>query len=103
MEIKNEDFVKWSGKIKTNSLQRNKNKYCEFHKDRGHNTEDCFQMKDQIADLIKKGYLRRFVVDHPRLDSHDMGYADNRPIVGDIQTIHGWIKRMFDLILKKAC
>ncbi|GFZ08936.1 hypothetical protein Acr_20g0007440 [Actinidia rufa] len=42
MEIKNEDFVKWPGKIKTNPLRRNKNKYYEFHKDNGHNTNDCF-------------------------------------------------------------
>ncbi|PSS08292.1 Sensory neuron membrane protein, partial [Actinidia chinensis var. chinensis] len=27
MEIKNEDFVKWPGKIKTNPLKRNKNKF----------------------------------------------------------------------------
>ncbi|GFZ05188.1 hypothetical protein Acr_17g0007600 [Actinidia rufa] len=42
----NEDFVKWHGKIKTNPLRRKKNKYCEFHKDYGHNTEDCFQLKE---------------------------------------------------------
>ena len=35
-----EDFVKWHGKIKTNPFRRNKNKYCEFHKDYGHNIED---------------------------------------------------------------
>ncbi|GFS38024.1 hypothetical protein Acr_00g0055200 [Actinidia rufa] len=63
MEIKNEDFMKWLGKIKTNPLKRNKNKYYEFHKDHGHNTEDYFQLKEQIADLIKRGYLRKFVVD----------------------------------------
>ena len=40
MEIKNEEFVKWPGKIKTNPHKRNKNYYCEFHKDHGHNTED---------------------------------------------------------------
>ena len=42
MEIKNEEFVKWLGKIKTNSLKRNKNKYYEFHRDYGYNTKDCF-------------------------------------------------------------
>ncbi|GFY91186.1 hypothetical protein Acr_07g0013820 [Actinidia rufa] len=56
MEIKKEEFVKWPGKIKTNPLKRNENKYCEFHRDHGHNIEDYFQLKEQIADLIKKGY-----------------------------------------------
>ena len=42
MKIKNEDFVKWLRKIKTNPLKRNKNKYCEIHKDHEHNTEEYF-------------------------------------------------------------
>ena len=46
MEIKNKEFVKWSGKIKTNPLRRNKNKYCEFHKDHSYNIEDYFQLKE---------------------------------------------------------
>ncbi|GFZ11550.1 hypothetical protein Acr_22g0009480 [Actinidia rufa] len=89
MEIKNDDFIKWPGKIKTNPLKRNKNKYCEFHKDHSHNTEDCFQLKEQIAYLIKRGYLRKYVADRPRPNSPDIGYDDNRPTTGDIQTIHG--------------
>ncbi|GFZ08714.1 hypothetical protein Acr_20g0005220 [Actinidia rufa] len=54
-EIKHEEFVKWPEKIKTDPQKRNMNKYCEFHWDHGHNTEDCFQLKEQIADLIKRG------------------------------------------------
>ena len=42
MEIKNEEFVKWPRKIKTYPLWRNNNKYCEFHKDNGHNTKKVF-------------------------------------------------------------
>ncbi|GFZ08175.1 hypothetical protein Acr_19g0011120 [Actinidia rufa] len=51
-EIKHEEFVKWPGKIKTDPQKRNRNKYCEFHRDHGHNTEDCFQLREQISDLI---------------------------------------------------
>ena len=89
MEIKNEDFIKWPGKIKTNPLRRNKNKYCEFHKDHGHNNEDCFHLKEQIANLVKRGYLRKRVTDCPHLDFPDRRYANNRPTMGDVQIIHG--------------
>ena len=65
MEIKNEDFVKWPGMIKTNSHQIIKNKYCEFHKDHGYNKDECFLLKEKIADLIKREYLRKFVVNCP--------------------------------------
>ncbi|GFZ19944.1 hypothetical protein Acr_28g0006490 [Actinidia rufa] len=54
-EIKHEEFIKWPGKIKTDPQKRNRNKYCEFHRDHGHNTKDCFQLKEQIADIIKRG------------------------------------------------
>ncbi|GFZ12957.1 hypothetical protein Acr_23g0013420 [Actinidia rufa] len=88
-EIKHKEFVKWPGKIKTDRQKRNRNKYCEFHWDHGHNTEDCFQLKEQIADLIKRGYLRKYVADRPPPNSLERRYGDNRPTVGNIQTIHG--------------
>ncbi|GFZ00651.1 hypothetical protein Acr_14g0002860 [Actinidia rufa] len=65
-EIKHKEFIKWPGKIKTDPQKRNRNKYCEFHRDHGHNTEDCFQLKEQIADLIKRGYLRKYITDRHR-------------------------------------
>ncbi|GFY95417.1 hypothetical protein Acr_10g0008020 [Actinidia rufa] len=88
-EIKHEEFVKWPGKIKTDPQKRNRNKYYKFHRDHGHNTEDCFQLKEQIADLIKRGYLRKYVITRPLPNSLERRYGDNRPAAGDIQTIHG--------------
>ncbi|GFY81001.1 hypothetical protein Acr_01g0008100 [Actinidia rufa] len=74
-EVKHEVFVKWPGKIKTDPQKRNKNKYCEFHRDHGHNTEDCFQLKEQIADLIKRGYLRKYVAARPPPNSPERRHA----------------------------
>ncbi|GFY87765.1 hypothetical protein Acr_05g0014040 [Actinidia rufa] len=88
-EIKHEEFIKWPGKIKTDPQRRNRNKYCEFHRDHGHNTEDCFQLREQIADLIKRGYLRKYITDRPPPSSPERKYGDNRPTAGNIQTIHG--------------
>ncbi|GFY86216.1 hypothetical protein Acr_04g0009540 [Actinidia rufa] len=88
-EIKHEEFIKWPGKIKTDPQKRNRNKYCEFHRDHGHNTEDCFQLKEQIADLIKRGYLRKYITDRPPPNSPERKYGDNRPTARNIQTIHG--------------
>ncbi|GAV67668.1 hypothetical protein CFOL_v3_11173 [Cephalotus follicularis] len=36
-------------------------KYCRYHRDHGHDTEKCRQLKNQIEDLIRKGYLRKYV------------------------------------------
>ena len=46
-------------------------------------------MKEQITNLIKRGYLRKYVTDRLRLDSPDRRYGDNRPTAGDIQVIRG--------------
>ncbi|CAA0824202.1 Unknown protein, partial [Striga hermonthica] len=43
------------------------NKYCRFHRDYGHNTEDCRHLKDEIEHLIRAGHLKEFVIrDRPR-------------------------------------
>ncbi|GAV76496.1 hypothetical protein CFOL_v3_19969, partial [Cephalotus follicularis] len=36
-------------------------KYCRYHHDHGHDTEECKQLKNQIEDLIRKGHLRKYV------------------------------------------
>ncbi|GFS36358.1 hypothetical protein Acr_00g0045530 [Actinidia rufa] len=79
-EIKYEKFVKWPEKIKTDPRKRNKNTYCEFHQDHGQNKE---------AELIKRGYLRKYVADRPSPDLPKRRYGANRPTTGDIQVIHG--------------
>ncbi|GFS40548.1 hypothetical protein Acr_00g0069240 [Actinidia rufa] len=45
--------------------------------------------QEQIADLIKRGYLRKYVADRPPRNSLERRYGDNIPTTGNIQTIHG--------------
>src|SRR5436189_3011534 len=41
--------------------QRCRDRYCLFHRDYGHDTEFCQQLKEEIERLIKRGHLRRFI------------------------------------------
>ncbi|GJV77523.1 hypothetical protein Tco_1509107 [Tanacetum coccineum] len=39
----------------------NSSKFCEFHNDKGHSTDECVQLKKQIEELVRAGKLSQFV------------------------------------------
>nr|GEU38463.1 reverse transcriptase domain-containing protein [Tanacetum cinerariifolium] len=41
--------------------KRNSNKFCEFHEEVGHNTDECMHLKRQIEELIKAGKLSHLI------------------------------------------
>ncbi|GKF16018.1 hypothetical protein Tco_0057480, partial [Tanacetum coccineum] len=41
--------------------KRNNNKFCEFHREVGHNTDECMHLKRQIKELIKAGKLSHVI------------------------------------------
>ena len=46
MQIKDEHYLKWPRPLHSSPHIRDKNKYCHFHKDHGHYTEDCRNLKE---------------------------------------------------------
>ncbi|XP_027100415.1 uncharacterized protein [Coffea arabica] len=77
--------------------RRNPDLYCLYHRDVGHETEDCNDLKNEIERLIKQGYLKQFIrrdasgpkdAKRPPRDGspgHGLGYETN--IAGVINTI----------------
>ena len=61
LQIKDEHYLKWPRPLHSSPHTRDKNKYCRFHKDHGHYTEDCRDLKEQIEELIRKGKLQKYV------------------------------------------
>nr|GEU51094.1 reverse transcriptase domain-containing protein [Tanacetum cinerariifolium] len=61
-----EIFAAGSGKFKppppmvTPVDKRSSNKLCEFHNDKGHNTDECVQLRKQIKELVRAGKLSHF-------------------------------------------
>ena len=60
-EVRNEQFLRWPTQMKSDPTTRDNTRYCEFHRDYGHRTDDCIQLKREIEYLIRRGYLRRFI------------------------------------------
>lgn len=63
MEIENDREVRWPKPMRTDLEKRNKNQFCRFHKEVGHDTDDCRQLKDEIEFLIRRGKLSKFTKD----------------------------------------
>nr|GEU57137.1 reverse transcriptase domain-containing protein [Tanacetum cinerariifolium] len=55
-----EDFMK-RFKIETGLEKRNNNKFCDFHNDKGHSTDECMQLKKQIEELVRAGKLSHLI------------------------------------------
>ena len=61
MQIKDNSSLKWPEKMKGDPNKRNRSKYCRFHRDHGHDTDECFDLKQQIENLIRQGKLKSFL------------------------------------------
>ncbi|GAV77251.1 hypothetical protein CFOL_v3_20722, partial [Cephalotus follicularis] len=53
--------IQWLKKLRSLADKRDVEKYCRYHRDHGHDTEECRQLKNQIEDLIRQGHLRKYV------------------------------------------
>ncbi|GMN70146.1 hypothetical protein TIFTF001_039188 [Ficus carica] len=79
-----QDFVTWPKKLPENST-RDTTKYCEFHKDHGHQTIDCRALRAEVAELLKKGYLREFLTEKGR-ETYGLGNeSKERKVVQQIE------------------
>lgn len=56
-QIKDELGLSWPRSIKKPAKTRDKSKYCRFHRDHGHNTDECRHLEEQVESLIHQGKL----------------------------------------------
>ncbi|XP_030964425.1 uncharacterized protein LOC115985645 [Quercus lobata] len=102
-QVKDEHYLKWQRPLHSSPNVCDKNKYCRFHKDHGHNTEDCRDLKEQIEELIRKGKLQKYVKkgeyskfrdgnkNQHGSSSRDDDHPSQPPqdVIGEIKTITG--------------
>ena len=108
-QINDEHYLKWPRPLHLSPNVCDKKKYYQFHKDHGHYTEDCRDLKEQIEELIWKGKLQKYVKkgessrfkgDYESSPS-DEDYTSQRPpsVIGEIKMITGGSFKS----LRKAC
>lgn len=94
-EIKGKPGFVRPARLKTPENRRNENKYCDYHRDKGHNTDECYHLKKLIEKMIKDGELTKFVGDlRDKLDDKEKK-RDTRDAEGsekyrgEVRTISG--------------
>ena len=80
--------------MKTDPAKRDSTKYCEFHRDHGHRTDDCIQLRKEIEYWFRRGHLRRFVASEgrdqaPPPSPRQLTPTQHQQPLGEIQVISG--------------
>ncbi|XP_059284815.1 uncharacterized protein LOC132038108 [Lycium ferocissimum] len=60
--------ARWPRPLRFDPAQRDPNMICEYHETHGHRTEDCRQLREEVARLLKNGHLQEFLSE--RAKSH---------------------------------
>ncbi|RWV98064.1 hypothetical protein GW17_00039117 [Ensete ventricosum] len=61
LQIREKGLLKTPNLMRTRVEERDRRRYCRFHHDYGHNTEECYDLKNRIEDLICRGHLDRYI------------------------------------------
>ncbi|XP_074324131.1 uncharacterized protein LOC141661049 [Apium graveolens] len=61
MKIEKDKDFRWPKPLRGDPEKRDKNQFCRFHKDVGHDTNDCRQLKDELEYLIRREKCGRFI------------------------------------------
>ncbi|XP_059436540.1 uncharacterized protein LOC132169533 [Corylus avellana] len=71
MEIRRDPTFKWPNKLKGDPKRRDPQKYCEYHHDHGHLTEECITLRQEIENHIRNRKLVKFLADERNPRRHE--------------------------------
>ena len=79
--------------MRSDPTKRDNTRYCEFHSDYGHRTDDRIQLRKEIEYLIRRVYLRRFVASEGQSQAQppppQQTTAQHQQPLGEIHVISG--------------
>ena len=74
-----------------NPEKRNRNLYCQYHRDHGHTTEDCRSLWDHLDQLVREGKLKQLLHHSSGLGGQTNSRSERetplRPLLGTINVI----------------
>ena len=88
------DTVQWPRRSDRPGEKKDPSRWCDFHSDIGHTTDECVALRKEVAYLLKKGYLKELLSDRSKASGKDReskqgGPPPPPPIVKTICFISG--------------
>ena len=59
--MERENLATFPSRKRKSALNGDKNKYYDYHKNHGHDIEECIHLKEKIENLFCQGHLKNFV------------------------------------------
>ncbi|XP_023906155.1 uncharacterized protein LOC112017930 [Quercus suber] len=59
--IRNEPYFRWPNKMAGDPEKRDQSRYCQYHQDHGHATEDCRNLWNYLDRLVQEGKLKHLL------------------------------------------
>ncbi|GJS08449.1 reverse transcriptase domain-containing protein [Tanacetum coccineum] len=78
--------------------KQNMNKFCDYHQDRGHNTNDSYHLKKQIKEAVASGRLAHLVKDIKQSDQKSKASAKGKEKVINMVRSQGYRKRPYEKV-----
>nr|GEV11415.1 reverse transcriptase domain-containing protein [Tanacetum cinerariifolium] len=75
--------------------KRNMNKFCDYHQDQGHNTNNCYHLKKHIEEAATLGILAHLVKDIRQSGQKNKGSAKGKEKVINMVSPQGYRKRHY--------
>jgi hypothetical protein len=85
-EAKKDPDFKPPPKMRTPPTKRANQKYCEYHCDHGHWTEECLSLKKEIEMFIRRGKLQEFVARNKDVRGYSWEKGKEKPCTANAFT-----------------
>ncbi|XP_028101256.1 uncharacterized protein LOC114300590 [Camellia sinensis] len=60
-KIKGEPYFVWPSKMMEDPARRNQEWRCTYHREKGHKTQNCRDLKRHLEDLVTVGHLQQWI------------------------------------------
>ncbi|RWW75172.1 hypothetical protein BHE74_00016828 [Ensete ventricosum] len=78
LQIREKELLKTPNPMRSRAEDRDRRRYCHFYHDYGHDTAECYDLKNQIEDLIHHGHLDRHIMKLCALSLHPKGLVERQ-------------------------